>query len=258
MADLELIVDPDSPALADRFFRAGADLLELLDELAELPTEWMLTGLRLGSAVAVISAPEGGVEGDRPLRAAVSGLLGVSTDGPLPDDWNPSAVVAARKFAHNFNTAGNEPVRGRLRLVRDVEADSPVEAAVEIQAVLAQRLDDLQPFTRSMPGSVRGQLVGLNISRGNRASLRTIGGRVVRVGFGSELRIDLKDALYKHIELVGAVSQDADGRVFHIRAETVHELPVPTLRWSELYGYEPNITGGRSVAEYLEETRGQA
>jgi len=60
VANLELVVDSDRTALADRFSRAGAELLELLDELAELPTDWMLADLRLGSAVAKVHAGHGG------------------------------------------------------------------------------------------------------------------------------------------------------------------------------------------------------
>jgi len=61
---------------------------------------------------------------------------------------------------------------------------------------LGERLADLQPFERRMPGSVRGTLVGLNVSRGNRASLRLPNKRIVRVGFEAGLRGDLKEAMY--------------------------------------------------------------
>lgn len=66
---------------------------------------------------------------------------------------------------------------------------------------LGERLADLQPFERRMHGAVCGTLVGPNVSRGNRASLRLPNKRIVRLGFETSLRGDLKDALYQQVEL---------------------------------------------------------
>ena len=109
-----------------------------------------------------------------------------------------------------------------------------------------------------MPGSVRGQLVGLNVSRGNRASLRLPSKRIVRVGFETSLRNDLKEAMYQQVELRGLVRQDGDGRVFHIRAEDVSVLAKPEMRWSDLFGIDPDYTEGVPVEEWLEANRGEA
>ena len=51
---------------------------------------------------------------------------------------------------------------------------------VDLTPELGERLGQLQPFERSMPGAVRGELVGVNVSRGNRASLRLPNKRIVR------------------------------------------------------------------------------
>ena len=93
----------------------------------------------------------------------------------------------------------------------------------------------LQPFERRMPGSVRGQLVGLNVSRGNRASLRLPNRRIVRVGFETTLRGELKEALYQEVELRGLVK-----------------------RWADLFGIDPEFTGDLSTTEHLEANRGEA
>ena len=109
-----------------------------------------------------------------------------------------------------------------------------------------------------MPGSVRGALVGLNVSRGNRASLRLPTGQIVRLGFESSLRGDLKEALLQPVEVRGLVRQDGDGRVFHVRAEAVEVLAQPSVRWSDLFGIDPDFTEGMSTEEWLEAQRGQA
>lgn len=109
-----------------------------------------------------------------------------------------------------------------------------------------------------MPGAVRGTLVGLNVSRGNRASLRLPNKRIVRVGFETSLRGDLKNALYQQVELRGQVRQDGDGRVFNVRAEEVEVLVRPAMRWTDLFGIDPGFTGDATTEEYLEANRGEA
>jgi hypothetical protein len=129
---------------------------------------------------------------------------------------------------------------------------------VDLTPELGERLDVLQPLERKMPGSVRGELVGLNVSRGNRASLRLPNKRVVRVGFETGLREALRTALYEQVELRGMVKQDADGRIFHVRAEEVARLVRPEARWADVWGMDPGFTGDLSTDEWLEATRGEA
>ncbi len=257
MAGLELTVDEGQQAVAHRFFRAGTDLLALLDELSDTPVEWEITELRLASAVAWISPPAGEPEAVGALATVVDGLVLVNDGSALPDSWSPDAVAAARRLAHVSTAVGGEGEAAspaRLRLV----TDDTTTAGVELSAELAARLDDLQPFERQMPGSVRGRLVGLNVSRGNRASLRHASGRVVRVRFNKGLRIQPKKAMFQNIELAGDLRQDGEGRVFHVHATDVRVLAKPSLKWSDLYGFDPDVTGGLSVAAYLEAARGEA
>jgi len=129
---------------------------------------------------------------------------------------------------------------------------------VDLTADLGGKLADLQPFERRMPGAVRGTLVGLNVSRGNRASLRLPNKRIVRVGFDTPLRGELKDALYQHVELRGMVRQDGDGQVFHVKADDVGVLVRPDMRWVDLFGIDPEFTGDATTDEYLEANRGEA
>src|SRR3546814_16293765 len=108
-----------------------------------------------------------------------------------------------------------------------------------------------------MRGSVRGVLVGLKVAGGNRASLRLPNNRIVRVGFETSLRGDLKEAMLQPVEIRGLVRQDGDGRVFHIRAADVEVLAKPETRWSDLFGIDPDFTGAATTAEYLEANRGE-
>lgn len=254
---LELIVDEGRPANAGRFFQLGADLLALLDELSEIPVAWQVADLRMGSAVARVAPPQSGTKEDRWLRLAVNSLHAVQHGDGLSDQWSPDAIRVAHRFVEH-----GQPVEGeqdwtppRLRLVTDTAG---TDRTVDLTAALGERLADLQPFERRMPGSVRGELVGLNVSRGNRASLRLPNKRIVRVGFESSLRNDLKEAMYRQVELSGLVRQDGDGRVFHVRAEDVNVLAKPEMRWSDLFGIDPDYTDGVPVEQWLEANRGEA
>lgn len=258
MDALELIVDEGRPANAGRFFQLGADLLALLDELSSVPVSWRVEDLRSGSAVARVVPPEADSGEGRWLRLAVVSLDAVQAGGGLSDDdWSPDAIKVAHRFVeHGQPTDDNEDwVPPRLVLVG---SQTEPQRNVSLTAELGWRLADLQPFERRMPGSVRGTLVGLNVARGNRASLRTPTGWIIRVGFETSLRADLKEAMLQPVELRGEVRQDDNGRVFHVRTEAVEVLGTPEARWSELFGIDPTFTGSATTAEYLEAHRGEA
>ncbi|MBM9458452.1 hypothetical protein JK386_00885 [Nocardioides sp. zg-536] len=258
MEALELIVDEGRPASAGRFFSLGVDLLDLLDELSDdVTVSWQVRDLRVGSALATIAPPEDKPHTGGVLRLLVSSLGVVGDSGPLPDGWTPDAVKVAHRFVDHGQAAENEAdwVPPRLRLLTD---GAQAGDDVSLTPALVERLATLQPFERKMPGSVRGILVGLNVSRGNRASLKVPSGRVVRVGFDIGMREALKEALYSAVELRGEVRQDGDGQIFHIRADDIEPLAEPRIGWAEMFGTAPNYTGGVPVDEWLEANRGEA
>lgn len=256
MAELELVTDLGQVASAGRFFKAGNDLVALLDELSETPVDWVVSTLRTGSALAVVSAPETDVGAQATLADTVHGLSRVTAGEGEPPDWTPDAVKAAQALTSvGANDEDKVTPRARLRLVGDDEV--PTEIA--LNGELADRMAQLHPFERRMPGAVRGRLLGMNIARGNRASLKPVEGRVVRVKYGNELRQTIKDNLLDvPVELVGEVRQDSQGHNFHIQAEYLRVLATPTISWTDLFGYDPDITGGLSVEDYLEQSRGEA
>ena len=256
MDALELTVDPGGPASAGRFFSMGTDLLALLDELTDLPVAWRVEDLRTSSAVVLLAPPEDSPAEARHLRVVADSLGTVQGGGPLPDDWTPDAVKAAHRLVEDGQAAENEAdwSPARLRLVRDGDGGP----AVDLTPTLLEGLATLQPFERDMPGAVRGTLVGFNVSRGNRASLRLPTRRVVRVGFPSGLRERMRDSLLQDVELRGTVRQDGEGRVFKVVADEVEVLSEPSARWADMYGAAPDYTGGVPVDEWLGANRGEA
>lgn len=254
MDALELIVDEGRPANAGRFFQLGSDLLALLDELSEIPIAWCISDLRTGSAVARVTPPSPGTDSTC-LRLVVNSLADVQGGRGLPREWSPDAIKVAHRFVEhgqpNEDEGGWTPPR--LVLIGDKH-----DLDVKLTASLGNQLAALQPFERLMPGSVRGELVGLNVSRGNRASLRLPNKKIVRVSFETALRDQLKEALYKQVEISGSVRQDGDGQTFHIRAEEVDVLVKPGSHWVDLFGADRDYLGGTTIDEWLEANRGQA
>lgn len=257
MTAMQLVLGPGREVSASAFFKAGSDLLSLLDEVSDIPIEWIIRDLRMGSAVAEVAAPDDHHDlGETVLADVVRGLHIVRTGEGAPPKWNPDAISAARILAHDVEASGSPRRPGYLALVRDhVELDgSRIPFVPELTALF----DSLRPVERSMPGSVRGRLVGFNVSRGNRASLRPPRGRIIHASFDSGLREQLKGALLQDVELVGTVRQDAGGNIFHIRVSGVETVTSAGSKWVDLLGSDPDFTGGMTVEDYLEHGRGEA
>ncbi|WP_139982966.1 hypothetical protein [Nocardioides litoris] len=256
MDALELTVDPGRPANAGRFFQLGRDLIDLLDEVSDLPVDWKVSDLRTGSAVVRLEPPADRASEARHLRLVVVSLAAAEAGRPMPGGWTPDAVRAAYRFAEHGQASGTDEAwtAPRLRLV-SIDQPGP---EVDLTPTLVEALAVAQPFERDMPGSVRGELVGVNVSRGNRASLRLPTKRVVRVGFPNSLRDKMKDALLQPVEVTGVLHQDGDGRIFKVRASDVVPLRQATARWVDLLGIDPDYLDGMTADEWLEAGRGEA
>lgn len=245
MSDIVLTVDAGQSADAARFFAAGSHLLDLLDDLAETPdVEWTVEDLRCASAVAELAAAGAHREaGVAAVRSAVTGLVHIREAQGLPSDWTPNAVGHAKDMVRR---AG---VRAKL------EADGNV---VWLDQRLRTELDSIAPWVREFYGSVRGQMTGVNVTRGNRASIKPQGGgRVVHVGFPTPLAEAMRDGLLQFVEVEGMVRQNEDGRTYYVTADSVTVVEEPSFGWRDLRGSMPEITDGLPVAEYLEGIRGE-
>ena len=245
MSDLVFTVDDGLPASATRFFTAGTHLLDLLDDLAETAdVDWTIGELWRASAVAGLDAVgdhrEAGVAA---VRSAVIGLIQIREGQGLPSDWTPNAIGHAKDMVRR---AGDHA---------KLEAEGNV---VWLDQELRAGLESIAPWVREFYGSVRGQMTGVNVTRGNRASVKPQGGgRVVHVGFPTPLAEAMRDGLLQFVEVEGVIRQNEDGRTYYITAEKVRVVDAPSLSWRELRGFMPEITEGLSISEYLEGVRGE-
>lgn len=240
-----LTVDDGQAADAAHFFAAGVHLLQLLDDLAETASvDWTISGLRVASAVSTLSATgEHREAGAIAAHLAVRGLTRIR-DGQEPlAEWTPNAVSHAKD------------------LVRKAGEHAKLESGgnvVWLDQYLRANLEGVTPWVREFYGSIRGELTGFNVTRGNRASIKPQdGGRVVHVGFPTSQAEKMRDSLLQFVEVEGMIRQNDQGRSYYITAEDVRVVEEPRLSWRSLRGYMPEITEGLSVGEYLEQVRGE-
>lgn len=243
--DIVLTVDDDRPARAVHFFSGGGHLLELLDDLADtVDVDWTVTDLHVGSAVSGLSAVgESRTQGFAAAQSAVLGLAQVRAGEPLPAEWTPMAVSHAKDLVRSSGEHAKLEASGNV---------------VWLDRQLHERLQAVTPWVREFYGSVRGQLTGVNVTRGNRASMRPhTGGRVVHIGFPMQLAESMRDGLLQFVEVEGVVRQNDEGRTYYVAADTVRVVEQPSMSWRDLRGSMPGLTGDMSTAEYLESIRGE-
>lgn len=245
MSDIVLTVDDGQPADAARFFAAGTHLLDLLDDLAETSdVQWEVSELRRASAEAGLAAT--GAHRAAGLAAVDSVFAGLTSirDGRGPsDDWAPNAFGDAKDLVRSAGDHAKLESHGNV---------------VYLDQQLWTRLADIAPWVREFYGSVRGELTGVNVTRGNRASIKPQGGgRVVHVGFPTRMAESMREGLLHFVEVEGMVRQNEDGRTYYVSAEAMHVVEAPVLSWGDLRGYMPEITNGLSISEYLESIHGQ-
>lgn len=249
MTEIRVVLDQGAEVLASRFFQVGQALLATLDTLSDTPSDWLISELSMSSAVAAIRPRDDA--GERPMLRLIEGLNAVAHGDGIPGDWNPDAVSESHDLVESAR--GGAPDQScTVALVR---ADR-TSVVVALDAYLAGRLTVLQPPSRVIHSELRGQVTGINVNRGNRASLRLRSGRIVRVGFPDALREPMRDALFETIDLAGTIKQDANGLPFHVSAESLALVPAAPMKWVDLIGYDPDITGGLPAREYLRRLRG--
>ncbi len=244
-SDIVLTVDEDRPADAARFFAAGTNLLALLDDLSETPdVSWSMEELRRSSAISGLAASgDNRWAGIAAAQLAVAGLSRIREGRGLPGDWTPTALGHAKDLARHAGERSKVESSGNV---------------VWLDQHLRAGLDAIAPWVREFYGSVRGNLTGVNVTRGNRASIKPQGGgRIVHVGFPTALAAGMRDGLLQFVEIVGMIRQNEDGRTYYVTAEDIRVVEEPTLSWRDLRGYMPEITEGLTIAEYLEGVRGE-
>lgn len=209
--------------------------------------QWRLTGLREGSAAALVSPR--GITADESRAVATTYVR---------DLRNPAERLLDEDIA--LLKAMLEPLRetGSGSFAAAIEGSIDDEVALlEPNVVLAQMVD-LSPERHQVIGSVVGMLEGLNMHGRREAGLyEEIDNRRVVVTFPETLYERVRAALRTRVEALGVLTEDTDGRPLRVRLHSLEAMPsddeLPTL--SSLVGAVPSLTDGLSAAQYLERSR---
>lgn len=253
MKALRFTLDHSKIVNAADFFSSGHRLIELLDSVTEKPVDWIISGLRMSSAVAEFYAVEKDkVEAERAFTVIVGGLESVGR-GERPKDWSPDTVALADSLVKDLTGDVDQP-RALLTLVQDKEDELEIAFTQE----LSEALSSWKPLQRLFSGSVRGRLVGMSVARGNRATLKHADGYFVQVRFDSRDAENMRAALLQDVELIGVLKKDVEDRVFKVSVEEINVLEdKPRMKWPELFGSMPDFTGDMTTEEFLAVNRGE-
>lgn len=262
MPSVEFIVDPGLPADAGKFFAAGTSLIALLDDLSEAPLPWIIESLRMGSAAARIGLSPQSTDLETEYAAGatlqlVDGFRQLDAGAPLPEAWTPDAVTHARTFSQIVVPTGGT-ARAHLYVV-DGHRDDGALFDLELTEIAVRHLSELRPRISEVRGSVRGRIMGVNFSRGNRASVKPAVGRTVQVSFSDNLRGPMKDHVLDNVLLSGIARRTIEGATYHIRAESMDVLGTgQSFKAVDLFGIDPDFANGLDPDDYVARLRGEA
>lgn len=253
MKELKFTLDHSKIVIATDFFSSGHRLIELLDSVAEKPVDWIISDLKMSSAVAQFYSSEEQKDVAERAFTVITGGLELVGQGKRPTDWSPETVACAESLVQDLVSDKGE-IRAFLTLVQDGEDQLEVALTRELSTALS----NWKPIQRLFSGSVRGRLVGMSVARGNRASLKLADGHIAQVRFETKDAENMRAALLHFVELVGILKKDVEDKVFKVNVEEIIVIEdKPRMKWTELFGSMPDFTGDMSTEEYLEVTRGE-
>ncbi|MFU8849417.1 hypothetical protein ACNAW0_00255 [Micromonospora sp. SL1-18] len=249
-------------AVLDRFLSLLGHLEDnALDKRASRADErstWGITAVQLGSLVTTL-APNRLKRGattntlDRVAGAAVNGLAEAEEREGLPRGWDTKAAAMGAELAHMLGLLAVDgmvvELLDRGRVVRDVTITR--HAAEHLVAALKVR--------RQSIGSVIGRLDAISVHQRREAGLwheRT--GERITVTFAAAQTDEISSALGHRVEIAGRITRDIDDRLISIKVRSLERLPDhgegPPV--TDLFGIDPDLTGGMDPTDYLGEIRG--
>jgi hypothetical protein len=209
--------------------------------------------LGLGSVEALLTPlPASQEAGEEAFGKIVAGLAEAEQAKSVPADWDAALTKAAKELL----TGADDGIEmtlledgERLRQVRVTEA-----ARRNLDAILSSG-------GRDSIGSVIGKLDSVTLHERRRAWLWPDNqGSRIEIRFDQVQRDLIRGSLGTRVEAFGRLRRDRFGDIVYLTLRGLDVLPgaagSPPL--SELAGSAPDITGGKTAAEYLREMRGKA
>ncbi|MCH7231607.1 hypothetical protein L0U85_12205 [Glycomyces sp. L485] len=228
------------------------DASELRDQSEHV--QWRFTQLGVGSvnACTAIEEPRPNQsleEAESLLPLFVLGLKFAQENASIPKGWDYDAAKKARTV---FKALGE--LRVELQVIGD-DATEPCiitrEAGLNLDKALQAKMETI--------GSLTGRLESVNFHDGKREARLWLEApkRAVTVQFEDEQADQVTAALRKRVQVSGVIQRDRTRQAQSIKLRSLRVMKGPersTL--TALDGAFPDLTGGQTVDEYLEELRG--
>jgi hypothetical protein len=249
MTDLTLTIrGPRRRVPASALASVLTETLGILDELQAThapghPLTWYLTGLRIGSAQAVLTAEDISTDAFTIGSEFVRALDVVEMGQSLPEYFSVKSLKGLKRLAKPFGTPEVE------YLEASVKSDEGSVSA-KATAKIGENLRKLQTPRSSALGSITGYLDLISTRNKNKFELRDpVSKRPVSCTFTDDQLEEIKGALKHRIVVRGMVVRNASGqplRVDDAEFEVMAEAPPLT----SLVGIDQGFIGGLSLPEY--------
>ena len=233
----------------------SAILSEIDKEISQgkISLVWALTGAHMGSPAEFKIAPlelEDEFDALNSIVKTIDGLQSLEQESKRPQFFNDSVLRNARAFANLLdqkNITGISLKNGKQH--------------VNLSHHLIANVDLIIPKqTQESMGAVDGKLEMIDIHSGLTVGIYTIvDKKYVKVFFRDMKTMKQKviDALGRRVYATGEIKRDSSGRPKEIMVQDFEVLPedkdLPKLE--DIYGIDPDFTGGSSPEEYLRRLR---
>lgn len=276
---IELVVEgPPGEVTLEDVIATLQDSLQILKQVdaagsgRQAALDWVVSAVSMGSFKATIEprrragprkagsrpkpevlSSEGVVAAGRVARAFAGGLQEVEREARTPDGWSPQSI---RRVEHLGRRLERGTATGFKVAVRSVDGD--------VTARLGQGLGVRAEYalegggTRRSRGSLIGRLEVISARKGKKVfGLYTAEtGPVVRCFFDPELQPRVMNAFEKRVIAGGIITRRPEGQPVSILVDQFEEIPDdgrPTVE--DLYGSQPDITGGLDSVEFIRQQR---
>jgi hypothetical protein len=233
------------------FVQSLSDLRNFLQAVGESADKtrvsWFVTDLSAGSARATAQAFGPPEAADRVCYLPASGLRALKTGGPLPDDFPPDAIVAARSLVQIADRPKIKATITGPRIHQPLTVRTIETANKLLQVVVWEDL-----------GSVEGTLEMLSVHEGYQCNVYdNVSGRRVPCYYGKEQLETFRAAFNHRVVVSGLIRYDRRGEVKSVTAERIVMFPdEPSLpRIDDMAGSIPDLTGSLTTTKYVRRLR---
>ncbi len=255
MATLTLNIEgPPGRVPASTLATVLTESLHILEDLRRSvarnqQVKWYVTGLRMGSAVAVLAADD---LTDAPLRVSheyIHGLGVVESGEGLPSYFPDSSLTSLVRMT---KVLGSDDARS---LRASIGQDGESEVARVTKAAGAHVGELRSPRAHAL-GSITGILDTISL-RGQRPKFQVldpVSRRPVMCQFSTARTEAVKEVLGRRVTVQGTIIRNAKGQPLRVE-EPAFEVVAQTPPLTGLVGIDPEFTGGLPLDKYMELVR---